>query len=402
MVTLNIMLPRTLPSHAVTFIFAWLLTSGAILSAPENTIIHDPAAAQALEGAHRFSLQWISWENFGSVMITHEDGLLRIRGHQTGQGTGNLAQARQAMTIDGVVTAIDKTRFEFEGELVIRLGRGGEAKDPCLRKGKLTFKYREGNSRSWRLTQQQNPCVDHVDYVDIYVDRDWRPAITKPRPPTQAELWGIGMITNEPNPSALPGLAIFPDSQVPLYDQPGGKQIATVSRTTDQWRLLIQETETQTTREANSDDLREVGYESGALIVFEEKDGHIKVLPHSTDQGAWMKIQDLAQHGFGFLSWIDFLNGKSDGGLFPRESMAINLREDSGATHAKIATLRGELIDITPTGQKKGLWLEVDVVRYDVHFCADGQGHIAERWKGWLKAVDDQGYPNLWYHTRGC
>jgi len=385
-----------------TFLFAWLLASGSILSAPENTVVHDPAAAQALEGDHRFSLQWISWENFGSVTITNEDGLLRIRGHQTLQGTGNLAQARQAMTIHGVVTAIDKTLFEFEGELMIRLGRGGETKDPCVRKGKLTFKYREGNSRSWRLTQQQNPCVAHVDYVDIYIDRDWRPSLTKPRPPTQAELWGIGMITNEPDPSAAPGVVLFPDAQVSLYDQPGGQQMATASRATDQWRLLIQMAGSQTTIESNPDDLREVGYESGAIIVFEEKDGYVQVLPHSTGQSAWMKTEELAQHGFSFLSWIDFLKGKSSGGLFPRESMAINLRDGSGASQAKLTTLRGELIDITPTGQKKGLWLEVDVVRYDVHFCTDGQGHIAERWKGWLKAVDDQGYPNLWYHTRGC
>ena len=396
------MLLRALPSYTASFTFAWLLASGAILSVPANTVVHDPAAAQALEGEHRFSLQWISWENFGSVTITNEDGLLRIRGHQTRQGTGDVAQARQAMSIDGVVTAIDKTRFEFEGELVIRLGRGGEAKDPCLRKGKLTFKYREGNSRSWRLTQQQNPCVDHVDYVDIYVDRDWRPAITKTRPPTQAELWGIGMITNEADPSAFPGVVIFPDPQVPLYEDPGSKQMAVVSRATDQWRLLIQKSGSQVTTQANPDDLREVGYESGAVIVFEERDGYVKVLPRSTGQGAWMKTEELAQHGFSFLSWIDFLKGKSDGDLFPRKSMAINLREGSGATNPKITTLRGELIDITPTGKKKGLWLEVDVVRYDVHFCTDGQAHIAEHWKGWLKAVDDQGYPNLWYYTRGC
>ena len=219
---------------------------------------------------------------------------------------------------------------------------------------------------------------------------------------TQAELWGIGMITNEPDPTAPPGVVIFPDSQVPLYEQPGGNQIALVSKATDQWRLLIQKTGSQASTEANPDDLREVGYESGAGTVFEEKGGYLKVLPRSTEQGAWMKTEELAQHGSGFLSWIDFLNGKSDGGLFPRESMAINLRQGPEATQLKSATLKGELIDITPTGQKNGLWLEVEVIRYDVHVCTDGQGHIAERWRGWLKAVDDQGYPNLWYHTRGC
>jgi hypothetical protein len=197
-------------------------------------------------------------------------------------------------------------------------------------------------------------------------------------------------------------MVIFPDSQVPLYEQPGGQQTAVVYRATDQWRLLIQEEGSQVSTEANPDDLREVGYESGGVMVFEERDGYLKVLPRSTGRGAWMKTEELAQRGFGFLSWINFLSGKSDGGLFPRESMAINLRQGPEAAQPKMATLRGELIDITPTGQKRGLWLEVDVVRYDVHFCTDGQGHIAERWRGWLKAADDEGYPNLWYHTRGC
>jgi hypothetical protein len=71
-------------------------------------------------------------------------------------------------------------------------------------------------------------------------------------------------------------------------------------------------------------------------------------------------------------------------------------------TYPRITTLRGEMVDIKPTGGRQELWLEVEVVRYDIHPCVDGKGRVGEQWRGWLKAVDNQGYPNLWYSTRGC
>ena len=389
-------------THIKFIVLSWLLACSWVAhTASHKSVIRDATAAEALLGQHRFSLQWISRQTFGEVTITDDKGVLRLRGHQTDHGVGNVLKARSAMTIDGMVTLIDTTSFQFQGTLIIRLGYG-PVKEPCVRRGTFTFAYREGKSRSWRLLEKQNPCVDHIDYVDIYVDRQWRPAIARPREPTEAERWGIGLITTEPNLSDGPGLAIFPAMPIPLYARPHGRQVSQAYRAKDQWNIVIEQVGAGAITRAHSDDLREVGYESGAVIVFAVQDEFLKVFNRSANQGVWIHTQDLAPYGFRFVSWLDFLRGKSDGGLFPRSSMGLNLRSGPGPMHARLATLRGDLIDITPTGQKQGLWLEVRTVRYDIHPCADGKGHIIERWHGWLKAVDEKGFPNLWYATRGC
>ena len=43
-----------------------------------------------------------------------------------------------------------------------------------------------------------------------------------------------------PASDVMPGLAIFPDSPLPLYDQPLGGKIGIASRAPNQWDILIQ------------------------------------------------------------------------------------------------------------------------------------------------------------------
>jgi hypothetical protein len=64
--------------------------------------------------------------------------------------------------------------------------------------------------------------------------------------------------------------------------------------------------------------------------------------------------------------------------------------------------MRGNLYALTPTGQRSGSWLEVDVIHYAQHPCTGNQARVVQRWRGWVKAADDAGFPNLWYATRGC
>ena len=384
----------------LSFVTLFLTVPFAVQASPEITLRNDEAAAQALLGQHRFSLQWISTQKFGVATITDDGGVFRIKGHQTDQGSGEVSKARSVMTIEGVIASIGRSSFEFEGEIMIRLGYG-PGREPCKRTGKFVFGYRQANSRSWRLEDRLNPCIDHVDYVDIYVDRDWRPDLPRPGTPTEAELWGIGLVTNDPAPDVMPGLAVFPDLPLPLYDQPRGRKIGITSRAPNQWDILIQRGPSEPIS-ALPNDSKEVGYESRALVVFARESGYLDVFRHSVGEGLWIKEEDLASERFLFLSWLDFLAGKSDGSLYPRRPLAINLRTGPQASSTKIATLNGELFNITPSGRKQGMWLEVEVVRYDVHPCTDGNGRVAERWRGWVKAVDDEGYPNLWYPTRGC
>jgi hypothetical protein len=60
-----------------------LLASPTLFAAVARTEILDPAAAAALLGNHRFSLQWISWTAFGQAEVSSQNGLYRIRGTQT-------------------------------------------------------------------------------------------------------------------------------------------------------------------------------------------------------------------------------------------------------------------------------------------------------------------------------
>ena len=47
-----------------------LLVGPAVVATWPTTEILDPGAPQALVGAHRFGLQWISWTQFGEATVT--------------------------------------------------------------------------------------------------------------------------------------------------------------------------------------------------------------------------------------------------------------------------------------------------------------------------------------------
>ena len=138
-----------------------LLCSSACVSAQQKTQINDPAAARMLLGRHMLSLQWISWNYFGTATVEIESGLYRLRGEQKGRGgsTNNLK-------IDGLIFQIDAREFKFSGTIVTQIDHinGGE---PCRREGEYTFRI-TGKRKYWRLQEMDNPCDEATDYVDLY------------------------------------------------------------------------------------------------------------------------------------------------------------------------------------------------------------------------------------------
>ena len=125
-----------------------------------KVIVNDMAAKQMLLGAHRFSLQWISWDNFGKATVTEKNGSLFIKGEQRGRGNGDV------VTMDGVITRVDAKEFTFDGEIITRVSHINNG-EPCKRTGEMTFRI-TGNRRYWRLQQMNNPCDEAADYVDIF------------------------------------------------------------------------------------------------------------------------------------------------------------------------------------------------------------------------------------------
>ena len=137
-----------------------ILILAAFASAQERTIVNDKAAAGMLLGRHKLSLQWISWDYFGTASVTNKGGVYSIKGEQKGRGNGDYVR------IEGTIVSIDPKQFVFQGSIITRISHinGGE---PCTRQGDLTFRI-TGKRKYWRLMEMDNPCDTATDYVDIY------------------------------------------------------------------------------------------------------------------------------------------------------------------------------------------------------------------------------------------
>jgi len=142
------------------------ITSFLILAAlslsvlAQKTVVKDPQAKTRLLGKHKLSLQWISWDYFGTATVTNKKGVFHLKGEQR-QKDGD-----DFLKIDGTISLIEKTSFKFVGKIETRVShlKGGEI---CTRKGEMTFRI-TGKRKYWRLMEMDNPCDAVTDYVDIY------------------------------------------------------------------------------------------------------------------------------------------------------------------------------------------------------------------------------------------
>lgn len=134
--------------------------SAGLNDAPK-TVVTDAATKAMLLGNHMLSLQWVSWDRFGSATVEERDGALHLKGSQEQNG--------DYVRLDGVVTKVEARQFSFEGEIVTRVSFLNHG-DPCTRKGTFTFAA-TGTRKYWRLQQMDNPCDEATDYVDVYFRR---------------------------------------------------------------------------------------------------------------------------------------------------------------------------------------------------------------------------------------
>jgi hypothetical protein len=139
-----------------------LTVAVAAVFAQDRTDVRDRKAKQLLMGRHMMSLQWISWDYFGTARVTERGGVMYLKGRQDGRGSSK----GDFVTIDGVVTEVDAKQFTFDGTVITKISHinGGE---PCERKGILNFRI-TGTRKYWRLQEMDNPCDEATDYVDIY------------------------------------------------------------------------------------------------------------------------------------------------------------------------------------------------------------------------------------------
>lgn len=132
-------------------------------AAQQKTVVNDAAAAKKLLGRHMLSLQWISWDYFGTASVTQKDGIYQIRGEQKGRGGNNT----DYLKLEGMIYEINAASFGFSGRITTRISHinGGQ---PCLREGEFTFAI-TGKRKYWRMQEMENPCDPVTDYIDVYL-----------------------------------------------------------------------------------------------------------------------------------------------------------------------------------------------------------------------------------------
>ena len=111
-------------------------------------------------GKHMLSLQWISWDYFGSVDIKKQtDGTLTCVGRQDSRENDDY------VALDGTIEIVDAKHLKFTGDIKIKIYHINGGKE-YVRSGTYDFVAKE-KRKYWRLQQMENQdsCVD---YVDIY------------------------------------------------------------------------------------------------------------------------------------------------------------------------------------------------------------------------------------------
>ncbi len=116
------------------------------------------AAEKKLLGKHLFSLQWISWEQFGTAIVKKKDGELTIKGKQELKG--------DYVLLEGTVKIVNEKHFVVTGKVTTKVHHinGGQ---PCSREGDFDFLV-TGQRKYWRMQQMQNTCDSVTDYVDVF------------------------------------------------------------------------------------------------------------------------------------------------------------------------------------------------------------------------------------------
>ncbi|MCE7995171.1 MAG: SH3 domain-containing protein [Roseivirga sp.] len=209
-----------------------------------------------------------------------------------------------------------------------------------------------------------------------------------------------GLIMPNPNGPFKSCCVYIPASGLTAYDVPNGKQIAQLQQGTSDhngevYKALIKIGEDLT--ELDYSNLYMVGYEIMALVYVDKRGDFVKI-----NNGYWLSIKELQSKGLMLTTWMDYLINKEDVLGWYANKPGLNLRTGASTNSDIIATLKGDLWEITPTSETKGLWCKVTVKEYTKHPCS-GQDYLIKRTlTGWVKLLSENQTPNVWNYGKGC
>jgi hypothetical protein len=205
---------------------------------------------------------------------------------------------------------------------------------------------------------------------------------------------GIGIIAIPKN--IRPLTVNFPMTRIELFSA-SGEHAGVLFRRDIMNLMYLAEGSSAAYRISNSD-MAEIKLSGFCLKVYERRGDYVKVLAHTAAPGYWLALSELDFLGFKAVSWMDVLLAKSTQ-LYIAVDVGINLRAEPDQKSKKIILVKGRKYLINLTGKTSGMWAEAQVFRHNKHMTAGNlpDAKPLEEWTGWMKIIDDAGYPNLWF-----
>ncbi|NQY08407.1 MAG: hypothetical protein HRT71_02700 [Flavobacteriales bacterium] len=218
-------------------------------------------------------------------------------------------------------------------------------------------------------------------------------------------IWGVGIISNKSGNGTAK--VNFPAGGIKVYSSAGGQVVGDIKYKGGdigkfdiyhQFELIKQGSKI----EFNVYDLKEISFEGECLKYYKVSAGYVQVLTSTINNGVWLKISDLEETGFFTQPWLHFLQNR--GVIFfpiKKDVNGLKLMQENVEPSTIMDNMIGKKYKIRLTGANKGNWLEVTLKEYDKNPC-DKSSVFVKNQKGWVKALNDKGEPNIWFNTRGC
>lgn len=163
---------RQIPVRIALAVLAASLTVGAVAAGPDistdaapkplapvkATEVRSKSALERLRGNSGLTLQWIGWDQRGTLDVSQAGDVVHISGSQVAP------DGKGSVRVDGDVLAIDDKHFILRGTIEI-----ADTPDPgrrCLKQGDSEFAI-TGNRKYWRMREFEW-CDYLTDYIDIY------------------------------------------------------------------------------------------------------------------------------------------------------------------------------------------------------------------------------------------
>lgn len=202
-----------------------------------------------------------------------------------------------------------------------------------------------------------------------------------------------------------------PEKGFSVYNKPGGEKIGILTRNIDQnyggesyYQIYLVDGKTKKASQIELDNFQEIGYQIWAITYFERRSGFVRII--NGKYNYWLNEREIDKQGFKLTEWQDFLS-ENTGYLmgYYAKTPGLNLREGPDTDSKIIRALRGVTNQIMPTREHTGPWTKVKVIIHKENPCRTNlaeDNNIQQELEGWIKIVDDNGRPNVWYNAEGC